>query len=67
LALRHETAPTDSQADHFAHFNRVSLTIGAIAIHGLAADGLIGKGRCGQRHAEGQNAERFHIVIIPQA
>jgi hypothetical protein len=43
--LRHETLAIDVQAGHFAQFHTAAGFIGAIAIHGFAADGLIGKRR----------------------
>jgi len=43
LALGHEHFAIDMQAGHFAQFHPRAGLVGAIAIHGLAADGGIGQ------------------------
>jgi len=63
LALRHETFAIDVQAGHFPQFHAAAGLVGAIAIHGFAADGLIGERRGGEAAYEGDPS---HDVSISQ-
>src|SRR6056297_3272209 len=49
------------QAGHLAQLHAFALASGAVAIHGLAADGLVGKGGC---RGEDQEQGTKHMQII---
>jgi hypothetical protein len=61
--LRNETFAIDVQAGHLAQFHAAAGFIGAVAIHGFAADGLIGKRRGRKAAYEGDPS---HGQSLPQ-
>jgi hypothetical protein len=61
--LRHETLAIDVQAGHFAQFHAAAGFVGAIAIHGFAADALIGERRAAEAAYEGDPS---HGQSLPQ-
>jgi hypothetical protein len=60
--LRHESFAIDMQAGHFAQFHAAAGFIGAVAIHGFAADGLIGERRAGKAAYEGDPSHASQYI-----